>query len=116
MSQDLSTVADGDHQTKVLEITELYDKYNDIVGAVDQLDILTSRNPGKRPIRRGSHLAIEHWLLLIRLINCYLLAYLSDFDSRRPTNFKSQAGLKGHARLQDWVLVRELNVSILATI
>lgn len=80
----------GSLSEKVLGIPAIADGYNYRMGAVDEFDHLTSQNPGLRPIKRGGHQAIEHWLLRIVLINCYLIAKRSDIPPPRSINFRSQ--------------------------
>jgi hypothetical protein len=63
------------------------------MGAVDEFDHLTAQNAGLRPVRRGGHQAIEHWLLRTVLVNCYLLALCNkkaDSDLPSSINFRSQ--------------------------
>jgi hypothetical protein len=72
-----------DQAKRWLEIPVLYDEYNHNMGAVAERDDMTSRNPRYRPIRRGGHQALEHWLLRVALINSYLLCL-------RPISFRSQ--------------------------
>jgi hypothetical protein len=79
-----------DQAKRWLEIPVLYDEYNHNMGAVAERDDMTSRNPRYRPIRRGGHQALEHWLLRVALINSYLLCLLSDVESPRPISFRSQ--------------------------
>ncbi len=60
------------------------------MGAVDAFDQLTGQNAGLRPVRRGGHQALEHWLLRTVLVNCYLLALCSDVPEPRQISFRSQ--------------------------
>ncbi len=71
-------------------IPELYNGYNHNIGAVDKHDNMASRNAGLRPIVRGGHQAIEHWLFRVALVNSYLLSLCSDIESHREVNFRSQ--------------------------
>ena len=57
----------------MLAIPICFDQYNQHMGQVDNFDQLTSSCPGWRPIRRGGWQAIEHWLLLVVLINTYVI-------------------------------------------
>ncbi len=80
----------GNLAQKELEIPVLFDKYNLNMGAVDEHNNMASRNAGLRPIQRGGHQAIEHWLLQVVLVNCYLLALLGGEDNEREISFRSQ--------------------------
>jgi hypothetical protein len=51
---------------------------------------MASRNAGLRPIVRGGHQAIEHWLFCVALVNSYLLSLCSDIETYREVNFRSQ--------------------------
>jgi hypothetical protein len=75
--------------TKELYIPSIADGYNYHMGAVDEFDHMTSQNAGMRPVRRGGHQAIEHWLLRGVLVNCYLLALCNDVPEPRQINFRS---------------------------
>jgi hypothetical protein len=75
---------------KELSIPVITDAYNYYMGTVDEFDYLTAQNYGLRPVRRGGSQALEHWLLRIVLVNCYLLALCSDVPEPRPVSFKSQ--------------------------
>jgi hypothetical protein len=76
--------------TKVLSIPIITDRYNYHMGAVDEFNYLTSQNASLRHVERGGHQALEHWLLRIVLINCYLLALCSDVPEPREVSFRSQ--------------------------
>jgi hypothetical protein len=80
----------GDQPTKKLMIPRLYDGYNYNMGAVDEHDNMTSRNAGLRPVVRGGHQAIEHWLFRVALVNSYLLSLCSDLEAPREVKFRSQ--------------------------
>jgi hypothetical protein len=81
----------GSLARKVLDIPVLYNKYNFNMGAVDEHDNLSSRNAGLRPIRRGGHQALDHWLLRVALVNSYLLSLLEgEEDVPREIDFRSQ--------------------------
>src|SRR5450756_544435 len=80
----------GNEATKVLSIPIIADGYNYYMGAVDEFDHLTAQNAGLRYVKRGGHQALEHWLLRIVLINCYLLAYCSEAPEPRNISFRSQ--------------------------
>jgi hypothetical protein len=60
------------------------------MGAVDEFDHLIAQNAGLRHMKRGGHQALEHWLLRIVLVNCYLLALYSNMPKPREINFRSQ--------------------------
>ena len=77
----------GDLYQKLLEIPLVADKYNHHMGAVDEFDHLTAQNPGLRLVRRGGSQALEHWLLRVVLVNCYLLARWLDSEQ---VNHRSQ--------------------------
>jgi hypothetical protein len=51
---------------------------------------MASCNAGLRPIVRGGHQAIEHWLFRVALVNSYLLSLCSDIETYRKVNFRSQ--------------------------
>ena len=57
---------------------------------------MTSRNPGLRPIRRGGHQALDHWLLRVSLVNSYLLSLLGGEgeEVEREVNFRSQKNFR----------------------
>jgi hypothetical protein len=80
----------GQEAEKELSIPAIADGYNYQMGAVDEFDHLTAQNAGLRLIWRGGHQALEHWLLRIVLINCYLLAQFSDVPEPRQVSFRSQ--------------------------
>jgi hypothetical protein len=75
---------------KELSIPVIADAYNYHMGAVDEFDHLIAQNPGLRLVRRGGSQALEHWLLRIVLVNCYLLALCSDVPESRQVSFRSQ--------------------------
>jgi hypothetical protein len=85
-----SRIPFGDLPKKRLMIPQLYDGYNHNMGAVDEHDNMASRNAGLRPIVRGGHQAIEHWLFRVALVNSYLLSLCSDIETYREVNFRSQ--------------------------
>jgi len=85
-----SRIPFGDLPKKVLQIPMIVDRYNYQIGAVDQFDHLTANNPGIRPIRRGGHQALEHWLLRTVLINSYLLALHASPNQPTKVRFRSQ--------------------------
>ena len=81
----------GSLARKVLDIPVLYDEYNHNMGAVDEHDNMSSRNAGLRPIRRGGHQALDHWLLRVALVNSYLLSLLDrEEGAKREVDFRSQ--------------------------
>jgi hypothetical protein len=63
---------------KELNIPVITDKYNHHMGAIDEFDHLIAQNLKLRPYKRGGSQALEHWLLHIVLVNCYLLALYND--------------------------------------
>jgi hypothetical protein len=73
-----SRVPFGREPVKELSILAIADEYNYHMGAVDAFDQLTGQNAGLRPVWRGGHQALEHWLLRTVLVNCYLLALCND--------------------------------------
>jgi hypothetical protein len=85
-----SRVLFGQEPIKELSIPVIADEYNYYIGEVDEFDHLTAQNPGLRPVRRGGHQALEHWLLRVVLVNCYLLALCSDVPEPRQVSFRSQ--------------------------
>lgn len=85
-----SRVPFGDEPQKNLPIPKLYDEYNYQMGAVDQHDQLVANMPGLRRVRRGGAQAIEHWLLLTVLVNCYLISYHTTSEQTPDINFRSQ--------------------------
>jgi hypothetical protein len=85
-----SRVPFGEEAVKELSIPTIADAYNYHMGAVDEFDHLTAQNPGLRPVRRGGAQALEHWLLRVVLVNCYLLALCSDVPEPRQVSFRSQ--------------------------
>ena len=80
----------GDLPKKRLMIPELYNSYNHNIRAVDKHNNIASRNAGLRPIVRGGHQAIKHWLFRVALVNSYLLSLCSNIESHREVNFWSQ--------------------------
>jgi hypothetical protein len=80
----------GDKATKELEIPELYDCYNHNMLAVDVADQLASSNSGHRRIRRGAWQALDQWLLITVLVNCYLVAFYAMVEGEREIKFRSQ--------------------------
>jgi hypothetical protein len=81
---------DGEAE-KDLWIPEVADFYNHFMGAVDEFDHLTSINPSLQHVERRGHQALEHWLLLVALVNSYLLscrAEVLDLNNR-PIDFRS---------------------------
>jgi hypothetical protein len=80
----------GGEAEKDLWIPEVTDFYNHFMGAVDEVDHLTAMNAGLRHVERGGHQALEHWLLLIVLVNIYLLSLRSKGPKNRPIDFRSQ--------------------------
>ena len=80
----------GNQPTKALEIPELYDCYNHNMLAIDIADQLASLNSGRRRIRRGAWQALDQWLLITVLVNCYLVAFYSDIEGERQIKFRSQ--------------------------
>jgi Transposase IS4 len=85
-----SRVPFGREPVKELSIPAIADEYNYHMGAVDAFDQLTGQNSGLRPVRRGGHQALEHWLLRTVLVNCYLLALCNDVPEPRQISFRSQ--------------------------
>ena len=77
----------GDQPTKELEIPELYDCYNHNMLAVDVADQLASSNSGRRRIKRGAWQALDQWLLVTTLVNCYLVAFYSNVEGERQIQF-----------------------------
>ena len=80
----------GDQPTKELEIPKLYDCYNHNMLAIDVADQLASSNSGRRRIKRGAWQALDQWLLVTTLVNCYLVAFYSDIEGERQVKFRSQ--------------------------
>lgn len=89
-----SRVPFGDEPTKDLLIPALYDEYNHKMGFVDQQDQLFSYESGRRQVRRGGHQALEHWLLGMVLVNCYLISYYSPKEETKDINFRSQTDFR----------------------
>ncbi len=79
----------GKEAIKELSIPAITDEYNNHIGAVNKFDYLTAQNPALRPIRRGGHQELEHWLFQTVLANCYLLALCSDVPESRQVSFRS---------------------------
>jgi hypothetical protein len=73
----------GDLHEKEMWIPELYDAYNHQMGAVDLADQLQGHNPGQRRLKRGGGQAVDQFLLMTVLINCYLLALYSEWEGKR---------------------------------
>ena len=82
----------GNQSTKVMLILELYDAYNHGMGAVDEADQLQASLSGLRRVRRGAHQALEHWLFLSVLVNCYVIAKNSDYELfyRSQSSFRTR--------------------------
>jgi hypothetical protein len=86
----------GSKSRKDMPIPVLFDEYNHQMGAVDRADQLFAVHSGLRIIRRGGSQAIQHWLLITVLVNCYLLSLNSAREATPDINFRSQK----HFRLQ----------------
>jgi hypothetical protein len=75
-------------------IPELYDAYNHKMGAVHVANQLQGHNSGQRRLRRGGGQAVEHFLLMTVLVNCYLSAFYSEWEGKRKPrsqdNFRIQ--------------------------
>jgi hypothetical protein len=65
-------------QLKVLDFPTAAFEYNYGMRALDEFDQLINKNRGLRQVRRGGHQAIEHWLLIAVLSNCYQLLKRSN--------------------------------------
>jgi hypothetical protein len=85
----------GNAATKVLSIPVVADRYNYNMRAVDEFDHLTTQNAGLQHVERGGNQALEHWLLRVVLINCYLLSLYSDVPEPRAVSFRSQSDFRG---------------------
>jgi hypothetical protein len=64
------------------------------MNAVDRGDQLAANNTRLRLCRRGGWQAIEHWLLCIVLVNCYIIAYWAGSEGTRSINFYSQVNFR----------------------
>ena len=113
----------GDMARKALKIPIIFNEYNFNMGAVDEHDNMASRNAGLRPIRRGGHQALDHWLLRVALVNSYLLSLLDGEDrAEREVDFRSQKDFR--QQLVTALLYRSLHgppapkrrISIISTI
>jgi hypothetical protein len=58
--------------------------------AVNIADQLASSNSGHRQIRRGVWQALDQWLLITVLVNCYLVAFYAMVEGEREIKFRSQ--------------------------
>ena len=112
----------GQLARKILDIPVLYDEYNLNMGAVDEHDNMSSRNAGLRPIRRGGHQALDHWLLRVALVNSYLLSLLDgkedvpkEIDFRSQKDFRQQLVTALLYRGQQGPLVPKRRISIIST-
>ena len=85
----VSRVPFGNNATKELWIPELYDAYNQHMGAVDLGDQLQGHNGGLRRIRRGPIVCLYQYMLLVVVSNCYLICRYSAYDVESVT-FRSQ--------------------------
>ena len=56
--------------------------------AIDVADQLASLNSGRRRIKREAWQALDQWLLVIILVNCYLVAFYSDIKEERQIKFR----------------------------
>jgi hypothetical protein len=79
-----------DQPTKKLEISELYNYYNHNMLAIDVANQLASLNSSKRRIKRGTWQALDQWLLITVLVNCYLVTFYSDVKKERQIKFRLQ--------------------------
>ena len=86
----------GNLYEKKMWILELYDAYNHQMGAVDLADQMQAHNSGQRRLRRGGGQAVEHFLLMTVLVNCYLLGLYSEWEGKKmprsQDNFRIQLG------------------------
>ena len=73
-----------------MEVPELYDAYNHHMGAVDLADQLQGHNSGLRIIKRGGAQAVDQFLLLIVLVNCYLLSLYAKWEGEHTLKHRSQ--------------------------
>jgi hypothetical protein len=80
----------GDQPTKELEIPELYNCYNHNILAINVADQLASSNSSRRRIKRGTWQALDQWLLITVLVNCYLVTFYSNIKRERQIKFRSQ--------------------------
>jgi hypothetical protein len=80
----------GDQSTKELKIPEVYDYYNYNMLAVNVADQLASSNSGHQQIRRGAWQALEQWLLVTVLVNCYLVAFYINIKEEKQIKFRNQ--------------------------
>ena len=58
--------------------------------AIDVADQLASSNSGRRRIKKRAWQALDQWLLVTTLVNCYLVAFYSDIEGERQVKFRSQ--------------------------
>jgi hypothetical protein len=72
----------------------IYDEYNYNINTVDKGNQLAANNTRLRLCRRGGWQAIEHWLLRIVLVNCYIIAYWAGSKDTRSINFRSQVNFR----------------------
>ena len=80
----------GNQPTKALEIPELYNCYNHNMLAIDVTNQLASLNSSRQQIRRGTQQALDQWLLITVLVNCYLVSFYLDIKRERQIKFYSQ--------------------------
>lgn len=80
----------GDLGEKEMWVPELYDAYNHNMGAVDIADQLQGQNAGLRRIKRGGAQAVDQFLLLTVLVNCYLLSLYAKWEGERTVKHRSQ--------------------------
>ena len=79
-----------DQPTKELEIPKVYDYYNHNMLAVNMTDQLASLNSDHQRIRKGAWQALEQWLLVTILVNCYLVAFYIDIKEEKQIKFQNQ--------------------------
>jgi hypothetical protein len=85
-----SRVPFGSEALKDLPIPVLFDQYNHQMGAVDRGDQLFTTHSGLRRIKRGGSQALEHWLLITVLVNCYPISLNSGQEATPDIKFRSQ--------------------------
>jgi hypothetical protein len=87
----------GNMAEKEMQIPRVYDAYNHIMGEVDLADQLQGHNGGYRLIKRGGTQAIDQFLLLTALVNCYLLSLYSNWPGEERTKrqkYRSQTDFR----------------------
>jgi hypothetical protein len=84
----------GDLHEKEMWIPELYDAYNHQMGPVDLADQLQGHNSGQRRLKRGGGQAVDQFLFMTVLVNCFLLSLYSQWDGKKKPRSQDDFRIK----------------------